>query len=35
MKRVIIVRHGKAVPYGYDDDFNRDLQDREKAMLRW
>ncbi len=31
MKRVIIVRHGKAVPYGYDDDFNRDLQDRGKS----
>ncbi len=28
MKRVIIVRHGKSVPYGYDDDFNRDLKDR-------
>ncbi|MCK3683389.1 histidine phosphatase family protein [Maribellus sp. YY47] len=31
MKRVVIVRHGKAVPYGYDDDFNRDLQDRGKS----
>lgn len=28
MKRVIIVRHAKSVPYGYDDDFNRDLTDR-------
>ena len=28
MKRVIIVRHAKAVPYGYDDDFTRDLTDR-------
>ena len=28
MKRVIIVRHAKAVPYGYDDDFSRDLTDR-------
>lgn len=28
MKRVIIVRHAKAVPYGYDDDFNRYLRDR-------
>lgn len=27
MKRVVIVRHAKAVPYGYDDDFNRDLND--------
>ena len=30
MKRVIIVRHAKSVPYGYDDDFNRDLKDRGK-----
>lgn len=30
MKRVVIVRHGKSVPYGYDDDFNRDLRDRGK-----
>lgn len=28
MKRVIIVRHAKSVPYGYDDDFNRDLTSR-------
>lgn len=28
MKRVIIVRHAKSVPYGYDDDFRRDLTDR-------
>ena len=28
MKRVVIVRHGKSVPYGYEDDFNRDLRDR-------
>jgi phosphohistidine phosphatase len=28
MKRVIIVRHAKSVPYGYDDDFNRDLTAR-------
>lgn len=28
MKRVIIVRHAKAVPYGYDNDFTRDLTDR-------
>jgi phosphohistidine phosphatase len=26
MKRVILVRHAKAVPYGYDDDFSRDLK---------
>lgn len=31
MKRIVIVRHGKAVPYGYDDDFNRDLRDRGKS----
>jgi len=30
MKRVVIVRHAKSVPYGYDDDFNRDLKDRGK-----
>ncbi len=39
MKRVIIVRHAKSVPYGYDDDFNRDLTERgisdaEKISLR-
>ncbi|MBN2635765.1 MAG: histidine phosphatase family protein [Prolixibacteraceae bacterium] len=28
MKRVVIVRHAKSVPYGYDDDFNRDLKNR-------
>ena len=28
MKRVIIVRHAKAVPYGYDADFERELTDR-------
>jgi len=30
MKRVVIVRHAKSVPYGYDDDINRDLKDRGK-----
>ena len=30
MKRVIIVRHAKAVQYGYHNDFHRDLQDRGK-----
>ena len=30
MKRVVIVRHAKSVPYGYDDDFNRDLSSRGK-----
>lgn len=30
MKRVIIVRHAKAVPYGYEDDFSRDLRERGK-----
>lgn len=28
MKRVVIVRHAKSVPYGYDNDFKRDLTDR-------
>jgi phosphohistidine phosphatase len=28
MKRVVIVRHAKSVPYGYDDDFHRDLTER-------
>ena len=28
MKRIVLVRHAKAVPYGYDDDFSRDLADR-------
>jgi phosphohistidine phosphatase len=27
MKRIVLVRHAKAVAYGYDDDFNRDLRD--------
>lgn len=30
MKRVVLVRHGKAVPYGYDADFERELQERGK-----
>lgn len=30
MKRVVIVRHAKAVPYGYDDDFCRKLQPKGK-----
>lgn len=30
MKKVVIIRHGKAVDYGYDDDFTRDLKDRGK-----
>jgi phosphohistidine phosphatase len=39
MKRVVIVRHAKSVPYGYDDDFNRDLTERgindaEKLSLK-
>jgi len=28
MKRVILVRHAKSEPYGYDNDFNRDLIER-------
>ena len=31
MKRVVIVRHAKAVPFGYDDDFHRDLTDRGES----
>ncbi len=34
MKRIVIVRHAKAVPYGYHDDFNRDLRDRGKNDAR-
>ncbi|MEL7587392.1 MAG: histidine phosphatase family protein [Prolixibacteraceae bacterium] len=30
MKRIVIVRHAKAVPYGYDDDFNRKLRSQGK-----
>jgi phosphohistidine phosphatase len=30
MKQVVIVRHGKSVPFGYDDDFSRDLRERGK-----
>lgn len=31
MKRVVLVRHAKAVGHGYDDDFNRDL--RESGVI--
>ncbi len=31
MKRLVIVRHGKAVPYGYENDFDRDLRDKGKT----
>lgn len=34
MKRVVIVRHAKSVPYGYEDDFNRDLKERGKNDAR-
>lgn len=39
MKKVIIVRHAKSVPYGYDNDISRDLTERgetdaEKISLR-
>ena len=34
MKRIFIVRHAKSVPYGYDDDFNRDLRERGKKDAR-
>ncbi len=30
MKRVVIVRHAKAVPHGYEDDFNRELRESGK-----
>lgn len=28
MKRIVTVRHAKAVPYGYEEDFTRDLASR-------
>ena len=28
MKQLVIVRHAKSVPYGYDEDFHRDLRKR-------
>ena len=28
MKRVVLVRHAKAVAYGYENDFHRDLRER-------
>lgn len=28
MKRVVLVRHAKAVPWGYDQDFERELTER-------
>lgn len=31
MKRVVIVRHAKSEPYGYDNDFYRDLTDKGKG----
>ena len=31
MKRVVIVRHAKSEPYGYDNDFYRDLTDRGES----
>ncbi|MGD9930405.1 MAG: histidine phosphatase family protein [Mangrovibacterium sp.] len=35
MKRVVLVRHAKAVPYGYEDDFDRKLRSsgKEDAKL--
>lgn len=30
MKRIVIIRHAKAVSYGYDDDFNRKLRQQGK-----
>jgi phosphohistidine phosphatase len=34
MKRIVIVRHAKAVPFGYDDDFNRTLRSQGKEDAR-
>jgi phosphohistidine phosphatase len=31
MKRVVIIRHAKSEPYGYDNDFYRDLTDRGES----
>lgn len=31
MKQLILVRHAKAVPYGYDNDFDRALTDRGES----
>ena len=28
MKQLVLIRHAKAVPYGYDNDFMRELTDR-------
>ncbi len=35
MKRIVLVRHAKSVPYGYENDYERDLQarGREDALL--
>jgi phosphohistidine phosphatase len=35
MKKIVLIRHAKAVPYGYEDDFGRNLTDRgrEDAAL--
>ena len=35
MKHLVLIRHAKAVPYGYENDFERDLRDRgnNDAML--
>lgn len=30
MKRIVIIRHAKAVPYGYDDDITRKLREQGK-----
>lgn len=31
MKRLVLVRHAKAVQWGYDDDFNRELTSRGES----
>lgn len=34
MKRLVLVRHAKAVHWGYDDDFNRELTGRGETDAR-
>jgi phosphohistidine phosphatase len=34
MKRLVLVRHAKAVPWGYDDDYHRELTGRGENDAR-
>jgi len=34
MKRLVLVRHAKAVPWGYDEDFSRELTERGASDAR-